>query len=77
MLNLSPKWARELVLMPETGMGYQIVTVTLKDGARFDQVAIIGGCISQIRGRDDIPFTEEDILNIVVTHDIWDFGRAK
>ena len=77
MLKLSPKWARELMLMPETGMGYQVVTVTLKDGTRFDQVAVIEGCITQIRGRKDIPFTEDDILKIVVTHDNWDFAREK
>jgi hypothetical protein len=65
------------MLMPETGMGYQVVTVTLKDGTRFDQVAVIEGCITQIRGRKDIPFTEDDILKIVVTHDNWDFAREK
>lgn len=77
MLKLSPKWARELMLTPETGMGYQVVTVALKDGRRFDQVVVVEGCITQIRGRADIPFAEDDILQIVVTHDKWDFGREK
>jgi hypothetical protein len=77
MLKLSPKWTKELMLMPETGMGYQVVTVTLKDGMRFDQVAVVEGCMTQIRGCEDIPFTEDDILKIVVTHDKWDFGREK
>ena len=77
MLRLSPKWTRQLVLMPETGMGYQVATVALKDGRRFDQVVVVEGRITQIRGRADIPFTEDDILQIVVTHDKWDFGREK
>jgi hypothetical protein len=63
--------------MPETGMGYQVVTVVLKDGTRFDQVVVVEGCITQIRGRADIPFTEDDIARIVVTHDKWDFGHEK
>ena len=75
MILLSTKWANELVLSPETGMGYQVVTVFLKDGTRFDQVVIIDGCIAQIRGYDDIPFTENDIQEIVLTHDKWDFDR--
>jgi hypothetical protein len=77
MIQLSPKWTKELLLSPETGMGYQVVTILLKDGTRFAQVAVVEGRITQIRGRDDIPFAEDDIQRIIVTHDKWDFGREK
>ena len=56
-------------------MGYQIATIDLRNGARFEQVAIVGGMITQIRGRQDIPFVEEDIAAIAVTHNKWDFGK--
>jgi hypothetical protein len=29
MITLSPKWAKELASKPETGMGYQVVSVVL------------------------------------------------
>ena len=31
-IKLSKKWVEYLALVPESGMGYQIVDVTLKDG---------------------------------------------
>jgi hypothetical protein len=73
MLKLSSDWARFLTRQPETGMDYQIVSVFLKDGRRFDQAVIVGGHITKIKGIKDIPFSEEDIAEILVTHDKWDF----
>ncbi len=77
MVNLSAKWAEVLLAEPETGMGYQIVSVELKDGTKFDQVAVIGGAITQIRGHNEIPFIEDQISKILVTHDKWDFGKER
>jgi hypothetical protein len=74
MIALSGKWAAKLLSQPETGMGYQVVTVVLKDGRKFPQVAVVQGQIAQIRGRKDIPFREEDIAELVVTHDKWNFN---
>ena len=68
MLTLSPKWAKTLVSQPETGMGYQIATVLLKDGRKFDRVMIVEGRITNIAGSEDIPFGEEQIDRILVTH---------
>ena len=73
MIELSAKWVKELAVMPETGMGYQVVSVILKNGNRFDQVTVVEGQITQLRGRKDIPFTEDQIAEIVLTHDKWDF----
>lgn len=69
MLQLSQRWTPRLVSQPETGMGYQIVTVFLRDGRHFDQVLIDGNVITKIRGLAQIPFAEEEITDIVVTHD--------
>lgn len=74
MLQLSDKWGVKLVSQPESGMGYQVASVILKDGSRYDQVLIESGFITRIRGIKEIPFTEEAIADIVVTHDRWNFA---
>ena len=74
MVKLSAKWAKELISKPETGMGYQIVSIVLKDGRKFNQVAIVEGIVAEIRGLKDIPFNEDDISQIIVTHEKWDFN---
>ena len=58
-------------------MGYQVASVLLKDGRRFDQVVIVEGYLTRIKGIKDIPFSEEEIQDIVVTHDKWDFNAEK
>ena len=75
MLRLSDKWAPQLISQPETGLGYQIATIILKTGARYKQVVIDSGYITKIRGVRDIPFSEEEIGEIIVTHDKWDFSK--
>ena len=77
MIVLTGKWAAELASKPETGMGYQVVTVVLKDGKRFDQVVVVQGQVSGIRGCKDIPFGEEDIGEIILTHDKWNFNAER
>ncbi len=68
MLKLSNKWAPELNEQPETGMGYVITSIVLKDGRRFDNATIVGGLIASVKGYDTIPFQEYDIEKIIVTH---------
>jgi hypothetical protein len=74
MITLSDRWAPKLLAQGETGMGYQVASVILKDGRRFDQAVIVGGYLTQIKGIKDISFAEEEIQDIVVTHDKWDFN---
>jgi hypothetical protein len=73
MLKLSNKWAPILTNEPETGMDYQVVTIILKDGREYTQAIHAGGFITRIRGHSSIPFDENDIERIVVTHDKWDW----
>ncbi len=68
MLALSNKWAPILVSQPETGMNYQITSVVLKNGLKFDYVIITGGYITKIGESNHIPFNEEDIDKIIVNH---------
>ena len=71
MITLSTSWAQELVSQPETGMGYQIASIYLKNGQRYDQVMAVEGRITSIKDDHNIPFTEADIERIVVTHNKW------
>ena len=69
MLELSNKWAPVLASQRETGMGYQVVTIRLKDGRQFAGVTVVGGVVNRVEGAQSIPFAEDDIEDIVVTHD--------
>lgn len=73
MTTLSASWAAKLLAQAETGMDYQIASVFLRDGRRFDQVVIVGGHIAQVRGMKGIPFSAGEIAKIQITHDKWDF----
>ncbi len=75
MLKLSDKWIDFLVTHKETGMGYHIVSVILRDGRRYDRVVVDSGYITQVKGYDNIPFSEEDVVDIIITHDKWDFDE--
>jgi hypothetical protein len=67
------KWVERLRQFPETGMGYWVVSISLKDGRSFNQVVVDSGYLTQVRGLPDVPFTEADISEIKVTHDKWDW----
>ena len=68
MIALSNKWAPVLVSQPETGMGYQVASVVLKDGRKFNRVVVVGGYITSVQGSDDVPFAKNEIREILVNH---------
>ncbi|MFO1406610.1 MAG: hypothetical protein U1F08_03645 [Steroidobacteraceae bacterium] len=76
MLQLSDRWGPRLRSQPETGMGYQVVSVVLVSGRRYEQVLVEAGVITLVRGHASIPFREDEIADIVVTHDRWDFSAG-
>jgi hypothetical protein len=57
----------------ETGIGYKIVSVELKDGRRFDQVVVSECCIIEVRGYEEIPFAPDDVSFVSVNHKSWNF----
>jgi hypothetical protein len=59
----------------ETGLGYQIVSVVLKDGTRFEQVVASEGCIIAVRGFAEIPFEVSEVATIEVNHKRWNFRK--
>jgi hypothetical protein len=60
----------------ETGIGYQVVSVALKDGRCFDQVATNEGYIVEVRGYREIPFATNDVASVAVNHKRWNFRDA-
>ena len=60
----------------ETGFGYQIVSVDLKDGRCFDQVVASEGCIIEVRGFEKIPFAPEEVASVIVNHKHWNFREG-
>ena len=77
MLQLSNKWGPLLTSQAETGMGYQIASIVLKDGRKYDQAVIAGGIVTKIRNIEDIPFREDGIDRIIVTHTKWNFDELR
>lgn len=57
----------------ETGMGYQVVSVELRDGRSFGQVITSEGYIIEVRGHKDIPFSPDDVESVKVNHRLWNF----
>jgi len=72
MLPLDEKWAAYLRAQPETGMGYQVVSITTTDGNVYPRVIVDGGFVTRVRGYDDIPFSADHIHGIQVNHEKWE-----
>jgi hypothetical protein len=74
--TLPAQWSQYLIKQPETGMGYQIVDIELKDGRIIKNVAIIqSSIIGEIKDNiGPIPFNPEDIIKINITHNKWKFN---
>jgi len=72
--SLPERWSKFLLAQPETGMDYQVVAVTLRDGRVIEDVAIVHhSLIGEVRGHGDTPFDPQDITDIRITHRRWDF----
>jgi hypothetical protein len=74
--TLPTKWSQFLADEPETGMGYQVIAVTLRDGRRIEDVAVIqSSIIGEVRGYSEVPFDPADITQVELTHRSWEFRR--
>jgi len=73
---LPKRWAEFLQHQPETGMDYQVVSITLDDGTKIEDVAIIHShIIGEIRNQPEMAFDPEHITSIEVTHRKWQFNK--
>jgi hypothetical protein len=73
LVPIPPEHADLLKHHRETGIGYQVVSVTLKNGLHFDQVVASEGCVIQVRGHKDVPFSPDDVASVSVNHKHWNF----
>ena len=62
-MKLSRKWIDKLVRLPESGMGYQIVDITLKNGDVIKNITVFN--CEEVSG-NSIPFSEKDIKDITL-----------
>jgi hypothetical protein len=59
----------------QTRLGYQFVSIKLKDGRYFEQAVASEGCIIQVKGQKDIPFTEAEVESVELSGKPWHFRR--
>ena len=78
-LNTLPQRLRQFLLdQPETTDDLHVVSVTLKDGRVFDDVAISHcSLVAAVRGYSHVPFDAKDVTELRVTHRRWGFGQQK
>lgn len=78
-LNTLPQRLRQFLLdQPETTDDLHVVSVTLKDGRVFDDVAISHcSLVAAVRGCSHVPFDAKDVTELRVTHRRWGFGQQK
>ena len=74
-MQLPQKFIKKLISQPETGMGYQIATIILSNGKQYHQVVILESHqIVYVKGYNSIPFSNNDIVEIILTHnkdELW------
>lgn len=73
LVPIPAEFADSLKQVGETSIGYQVISVELKDGRRFDQVLSSEGCIIEVRGHKNIPFGSDDVMSVRVNHKRWNF----
>ena len=76
LVPIPPRFVDDLKRDEETGIGYQVISVELINGRSFDQVATSEGCIIEVRGYTEIPFSAEDIASVSVNHKRWNFREG-
>lgn len=64
MLLLDDRWAARFLETPESGMGYHIVDIVLKNGTQYLGVRVVGGLIRSVDGLNNVPFGNDDIKDI-------------
>jgi hypothetical protein len=71
VLQLGPRWAAFLQSQPESGMAYQMLTIVLNDGRRFERVPYCADMIdlTGLTGYWKAPFSVPEISAVIVTHD--------
>ena len=75
LVPIPPESAERLKKEKQTRLGYQFVSVKLKEGRYFEQAVASEGCIIQVKGQRDIPFTETEVESVELSDKPWYFRR--
>jgi len=75
LVPIPPESAEKLKKEKQTRLGYQFVSIKLKDGRYFEQAVASEGCIIQVKGHKDIPFTEAEVESVELSDKPWNFRR--
>jgi hypothetical protein len=75
LVPIPPGSAEKLKNEKQSRPGYQFVSVKLKDGRYFEQAVASEGCIIQVKGQKDIPFTEAGAESVALSEKPWNFRR--
>jgi hypothetical protein len=59
-IQLPEQWSEKLVRMPESGMGYQRINISLKDGRTLRDVIVLNAEQAQVSE----PFDPADIIEL-------------
>jgi hypothetical protein len=73
LVPMPPETVSKLKLEKETGPGYHVISVELKDGRQFDQVVASEGCIIAVRGHSEVPLAFHEVATVSVNHRRWNF----
>jgi hypothetical protein len=76
LVPIPPDSVTQLKRQKEAGLGYQLVSVQLKDGRHFEPAVASEGCIIAVRGYKDVPFASEEVEQVGVTHSRWNFRES-
>jgi hypothetical protein len=63
----STRLIQSLISQPESGMGFQVLTVKLRDGTKWHRVVATDGLLTSWSGHWEPPFKEEEISELVVS----------
>src|SRR5207249_11210647 len=74
--TLKSKLRQFLLHLTETTQELHVVSLILKDGRVFEDVAISHcSLVTAVRGHAHVPFDAKDIEELRVTHRRWGFGQ--
>lgn len=63
-IHLNEPWVQKLRSLPESGMGYQVVDIRLRNGAALKGVLVFNG--EHVEAPDSAEFSPDDIETIRV-----------
>ena len=77
-MNILPEHLRQQLLdSPETESDFHVVDLTLANGRRVRDVAIVNcSFIAAVRGKPFVWFSSLDVVDLQVTHRRWGHSRA-